>query len=137
MRPGFELIHEISLASDPSVLVDVENLVNKICEKLNIPEDTYGNILIAVSEATTNAIQHGNENNKDLDIAIRVYDNKNSFYFNIIDKGKGFNFNDLPDPTSPENILKENGRGIFLMKNLSDDVVFNGSGNSVDIYFNK
>jgi serine/threonine-protein kinase RsbW len=53
------------------------------------------------------------------------------------DEGKGFDYHNLPDPTAPENILKENGRGIFLMKNLSDEIEFNDSGNEVTIYFGK
>jgi serine/threonine-protein kinase RsbW len=51
--------------------------------------------------------------------------------------GRGFDYENLPDPTSPENLLKENGRGIFLMKNLSDLVEFEDQGKSVFIYFNK
>jgi serine/threonine-protein kinase RsbW len=43
----------------------------------------------------------------------------------------------LPDPTAPENIMKENGRGIFLMKSLSDNVEFDDFGSSVSLYFNK
>jgi serine/threonine-protein kinase RsbW len=53
----------------------------------------------------------------------------------ISDNGAGFDYNNLPDPTAPENIEKENGRGVFLMKSLADEVAFNDSGNEVSIYF--
>jgi serine/threonine-protein kinase RsbW len=57
--------------------------------------------------------------------------------FAIKDQGIGFDYNNLPDPTAPENIEKENGRGIFLIKNLSDDVEFNNEGNLITITFNR
>jgi serine/threonine-protein kinase RsbW len=68
---------------------------------------------------------------------VAVGDSTNAFCFKIKDQGKGFDYNNLPDPTAPENILKENGRGIFLMRNLSDEVSFNEAGNEVIIYFSK
>ena len=91
----------------------------------------------AVTEAVNNAIQHGNVLNKELFVDVAVGDKSEEFCFNIKDEGDGFNFSVLPDPTAPENLLKESGRGIFLMKNLADDVVYDGVGNSVSIYFVK
>ena len=57
--------------------------------------------------------------------------------FKVRDEGAGFDFDNLPDPTAPENLLKENGRGIFLMRNLADEVEFTGEGNEVCLFFNK
>ena len=70
-------------------------------------------------------------------VDVAVGDKTEEFCFSVKDEGRGFDFNGLPDPTAPENLLKEGGRGIFLMKNLSDDLVYNSSGNSVSIYFVK
>ena len=70
-------------------------------------------------------------------VDVAVGDKTEEFCFSIKDEGKGFNFNELPDPTAPENLLKESGRGIFLMRNLADDVIYDGVGNSVSIYFLK
>ena len=85
-------------------------------------EDAYGNVLIAVTEAVNNAIQHGNKENETLSINVSVSDNEKNVCFSVKDEGQGFDFDNLPDPTAPENILKENGRGIFLMRNLADKV---------------
>jgi serine/threonine-protein kinase RsbW len=137
MKEGFTIIEQIKLPSDFKALVEVENLVDRVCNGLGVQDEAYGNVLIAVTEAVNNAIQHGNELKNDLFVDVAVGDKSEEFCFNIKDEGKGFNYNDLPDPTSPENILKESGRGIFLMKNLSDDVVYDGFGNSVSIYFAK
>ena len=137
MKEGYSLFQELSLSSDYSILVDIENMVNEVCEKLELPEDSYGNILIALTEAVNNAIEHGNKKKKELKVEVRVYDNDNGFCFNVTDQGLGFDYSNLPDPTAPENILKEDGRGIFLMKNLADEIEFYEKGNSVSIFFNK
>lgn len=118
-------------------MADVESLIDRVCEAYKLDEDNYGNILIAVTEAVNNAIVHGNKNDKDLLVKISLAENGETFCFSVIDAGPGFDFGNLPDPTAPENIEKENGRGIFLMKNLADEVEFGDYGRSVNIYFTK
>jgi len=137
MKEGFNIIETLTLPTDFKSLVDVENLVENVCQTIGIQEDAFGNVLISVTEAVNNAICHGNAENTTLSIVVAVGDSTTSFCFIVKDQGKGFNYNNLPDPTSPENILKENGRGIFLMRNLSDEVTFNELGNEVTIYFSK
>jgi serine/threonine-protein kinase RsbW len=137
MKEGFTIIEQIKLPSDYNALVDVENLVDRVCNGLGVQDEAYGNVLIAVTEAVNNAIQHGNELKKELFVDVAVGDKTEEFCFSVKDEGRGFDFNGLPDPTAPENLLKEGGRGIFLMKNLSDDLIYNSSGNSVSIYFVK
>ena len=137
MKEGFTIIEQVKLPSDFASLVEVENLIDKVCADLGVQEDAYGNVLIAVTEAVNNAIQHGNEENSNLFVDVAVGDKETEFCFRIKDEGIGFDFNSLPDPTSPENLLKESGRGIFLMRNLADEVEFDGEGNSVNIYFSK
>ncbi len=137
MKEGFKIIDSLQIPSDFSSLVDVENLVDRVCGNLGVQEDSYGNVLIAVTEAVNNAIQHGNAFDTKLFVDVAVGDQPTEFCFNVKDQGKGFDFSNLPDPTAPENILKENGRGIFLMKSLSDNVEFDDFGSSVSLYFNK
>lgn len=137
MREGFTIIERLAIPSDFEAVGQVEVLVDKVCNQLGVNEDFYGNVLIAVTEAVNNAIEHGNQKNASTEVNLAVGDNPNEFCFNVKDYGRGFEYNNLPDPTAPENILKENGRGIFLMKNLADEVEFEDSGRSVNIYFNK
>ena len=108
-----------------------------MCHTVGVQEDAYGNVLIAVTEAVNNAISHGSQQDKSLNVAVYVADASESFCFSVKDEGHGFDYHNLPDPTAPENILKENGRGIFLMKNLSDEVEYNEQGNQVSLYFVK
>lgn len=137
MREGFTIIDSLAIPSDYEAVAQVEVLVDKVCGELGVNEDNYGNVLIAVTEAVNNAIEHGNKKDSSMDVLVAVGDNPSEFCFNVKDHGRGFDFGNLPDPTAPENILKENGRGIFLMKNLADEVEFEDSGRSVNIYFSK
>lgn len=131
------LIERVIYPSDLTSVSHVETLVDKVCNELAVDEEIYGNILIAITEAMNNAIIHGNSFKKDLDIEVLVAADEEKLLFAIKDQGIGFDYNNLPDPTAPENIEKENGRGIFLIKNLSDDVEFNDEGNLITITFNR
>jgi serine/threonine-protein kinase RsbW len=137
MKEGFTIVDTISIPSEYAAVSKVETLVDKVCNDLGVQEDYYGNVLIAVTEAVNNAIQHGNLFHNDLEVSVSVGDKSEEFCFSVSDHGNGFDFNNLPDPTSPDNIEKENGRGIFLMKSLADDVEFENDGRSVNIYFSK
>mgnify|MGYP000577583631 CR=1 FL=1 len=137
MKEGFNIIEEITLPADFQSLVDVENLVEKVCQTVGVQEDAFGNVLIAVTEAVNNAIQHGNKMNKNLNVDLFVGDKETDFCFSVKDAGQGFDFENLADPTAPENIEKEDGRGIFLMKSLAEEVAFFDNGSNVQIYFTK
>ena len=137
MSVDITVIDKLSINSDLSQLSLVEGLIDKTCASLNIDEDMYGNVLIAVTEAVNNAIIHGNKFSSDLNVSVDVLDTDETFAFRITDAGTGFDYTNLPDPTAPENLEKENGRGIFLMKNLADDVEFEEGGRKVSIYFVK
>ena len=137
MKEGFLIIDTLNIPADIEAMAQVESLIDSVCAKLGVNEDFYGNVLIAVTEAVTNAIDHGSNKNKMLDVRVLVGDESKEFCFNVKDEGRGFDFTNLEDPTSPDNLLKENGRGIFLMRNLADEVVFEDGGTSVNIYFNK
>ena len=102
----------------------------------DIQEDIYGHILVALTEAVNNGLQHGNKANpnKHIEVTFKVKDNK--LFFTVKDEGSGFDHTTLPDPTDPKNIEKPTGRGIFLMKHLSDNVMFEDKGTKVILEFN-
>lgn len=137
MKEGFVLVDSLSIPSDFNAIGKVETLIDDVCEKLEVKEDYYGNVLIAVTEAVNNAIEHGNQKNAELKVDLAVGDKEMDFCFSVKDQGTGFDFKDLPDPTAPENIEKENGRGIFLMRSLAEAVEFEDNGRNVNIYFSK
>lgn len=125
----------LTVPSSTDSLTAVESLINELCSSCKINEDHYGNILVAVTEAVTNAIQHGNKFNPDKHIDIRVNSTPTKLTFLIQDEGQGFDLSLIPDPTDPEHIEKPHGRGVFLMKHLADEVDFIDNGRQVQLSF--
>lgn len=113
----------------------VEKLIEDVCEVFQVSEDYYGNILVALTEAVNNAIIHGNKCNPEKVIDITFTSKEDQLTFVVKDQGEGFDYNNLPDPTDPENIEKPNGRGVFLMRNLADKVDFDDNGRTVALNF--
>lgn len=113
----------------------IESFIDNAKEKFDLDEDMYGNIMIAVTEAVNNAIKHGNSGNSAKNVFLSLTLNDSLLKFVIRDEGPGFDHDNLPDPTSPENIEKPGGRGIFLMKHLSDEVQFKEGGKTVELSF--
>jgi len=113
----------------------IESFIDNAKERFHLDDDIYGNIMIAVTEAVNNAIKHGNDNNKSKNVFLSLSLDDSLIKFTIKDEGKGFDYQHLPDPTSPENLEKPGGRGIFLMKHLSDEVDFKDEGRTVVLSF--
>ena len=113
----------------------IESFIDNAKEKFQLDDDIYGNIMIAVTESVNNAIMHGNKSDKSKSVTLSLSLNQNTINFTIMDEGNGFDFQNLPDPTAPENIDKPSGRGIFLMKHLSDEVSFKNNGSLVQLSF--
>ncbi|HRJ30645.1 MAG TPA: ATP-binding protein [Cyclobacteriaceae bacterium] len=122
----------------PSIIDNIrmiESFIDNAKERFHLDEDIYGNIMIAVTEAVNNAIKHGNAGNSLKNVYLSLMLNENLLKFIVKDEGEGFNYHNLPDPTVPENIEKPGGRGIFLMKHLSDEVEFKDGGKVVELSF--
>lgn len=122
----------------PSIVENIrmiESFIDNAKERFHLDEDLYGNIMIAVTEAVNNAIRHGNAGNSAKNVFLSLTLNENLLKFVVKDEGPGFNHDELPDPTSPENLEKPGGRGIFLMKHLSDQVEFRENGKTVELSF--
>jgi len=126
----------MKLLSTPDSLNVVEGLIEEIKMKYNVCEDSYGNMLVAITEAVNNAIFHGNKGNPEKEVSISYNQENDKVMVSIGDEGPGFDYYNIPDPTAPENIDKPNGRGIFLMKQLADQLIFSNNGKTVELYFN-
>jgi serine/threonine-protein kinase RsbW len=113
----------------------IESFIDNAKEQFKLDDDIYGNIMIAVTEAVNNAIKHGSKNDSAKNVSLSLNLDESTIKFRIEDDGDGFNFQNLPDPTSPENLEKPGGRGIFLMKHLSDEVDFKDGGKVVELSF--
>ena len=126
---------KIEIPSLPENIRMIESFIDNAKEEFQLEDDIYGNIMIAVTEAVNNAIVHGNGNdtNKNVALTLQILDHR--IKFTVQDQGQGFDYTTLPDPTSPENLTKPGGRGIFLMKNLCDQVAFKDNGKIVELDF--
>lgn len=128
-------VKKVILTSDPMNLQRVEEFINEIHQQHNICPEVYPNILITLTEAVSNAIHHGNNADINKKIAICCRIRSSRITFKISDEGKGFNHKILPDPTAPELVDKENGRGVYIMRQLSDKLKFTDNGRTVEIQF--
>ena len=114
---------------------DTEGFIERICEQSKLSDDYYGNILIALTEAVNNAITHGNQLDPNKKVNLNMETTTKDVEFTIKDEGLGFDYENVPDPTLPENLTKLSGRGVFLMKNLADEVSFEENGATVKLKF--
>jgi len=113
----------------------IESFIDNAKEQYHLDDDIYGNIMIAVTESVHNAIKHGNKCDVSKTVLLTLTLQDNAIRFIIRDQGEGFDYENLPDPTSPENIDQPGGRGIFLMKHLSDEVTFSNQGSVIELAF--
>ena len=127
--------HELILTSIAHSITEVEPFVDTICSELEVQEELFGNILVALTEAVNNAIHHGNELDPVKKVHVQARVDGRILTFIIRDQGPGFDYNNLPDPTSPENLEKPSGRWVFLMSQLSDLVIFSDRGSTVEVQF--
>lgn len=113
----------------------IEEYIDTVRNDFQIDDSIYGNIHLAVVEAVTNAIVHGNKLDENKDVYFETKKEDTKIKFIVKDEGKGFNSNKIPDPTLPENREKISGRGVFLIKNLADEVTFSEDGSTLQMVF--
>lgn len=114
----------------------IESFIDNSKDEFEFEDDIYGNIMVAVTESVNNAIRHGNKFDKDKNVYLTLQVEDNQLLFEVEDEGPGFDYDNLPDPTAPENLESPGGRGIFLMHNLCDEVNFLDEGKKVQLIFN-
>ncbi|MBC7654809.1 MAG: ATP-binding protein [Oligoflexus sp.] len=129
-------LYSLQLQSNNQSVAIMENFVDDLVKQLNIGDDVYANLMTCLNEAITNAIYHGNKQDPDKKVFVNleVVNNKR-LVFTIADEGNGFDFTSIPDPTNLENLEKLTGRGVYIMKRLADQCIFNSKGNEVELHF--
>jgi serine/threonine-protein kinase RsbW len=128
-------MYTLQLPSKQESITLLENLIEEIADKHNISEDTFANMMTTLSEATINAIVHGNKLDPAKKVIINAEIDPKKIIWTVTDEGEGFDYNNLPDPTAPENIENLTGRGVFIIKHLADQAIFNTKGNEVELHF--
>ena len=130
MKPNAPKI--LVIKSNISELKNVEIFLQKTFEEWNISQKNFNSVFLCVSEAVVNSIEHGNRNDKNKTVSIRVDCVEQQIDVCVYDEGEGFDFNNIIDPTLKENIKKESGRGIHIIKSLTKEVEYNEIGNRIE-----
>lgn len=128
-------MYTLQLPSKQESITLLENLIEEIADKHKISEDTFANMMTTLSEAAINAIVHGNKLDPAKKVIINAEIENRRIIWTVTDEGEGFDYNNLADPTSPENLENLTGRGVFIMKHLADQCIFNTKGNEVELHF--
>jgi len=130
---------ELVIPSSLDQIELVEKAAEKTADKMNFTEEEKDSLAIAVTEAVNNAILHGNKQDKDKTVTIKFQLEGKKLVVRIKDQGPGFNPGEVSDPLAPENLLKESGRGIFILSSLMDEVKyeFDDKGTEIILVKNK
>jgi len=136
MTQAGQEIKRISFPSGIEYLDKVEAITVQVTSKLGFTESDTDDMSIAVTEMFNNAIHHGNKYDLNKKVTIRFVVQKASLIISIRDQGTGFIPDEIKNPLAPENLLSENGRGIYLVRHLMDNVTFNidDQGSEVLLY---
>ena len=113
---------ELSLPSRIDTVATAAAAVAEFLSRSGITEDAAFAIDMAVREAVTNAVIHGNRQDENKTVDVTLKSSPDAVEISVHDQGPGFHPEEVPDPTAPENILKASGRGIFFMRSFMDEV---------------
>ena len=117
-----ETTTELRFPSSIEAVNQASAAVSDFVNSLGVSEDVAFGVDMAVREAVTNAVVHGNKVDGNKEVEIRLANSPEALEITVHDQGEGFNPNNVPDPTQDENLLKTSGRGIFFMRNFMDEV---------------
>lgn len=118
-------VFAMEIGSEPSEIHTVEEELEKFCQRVGLSQDDIENFGIATTEMVNNAIRHGNKNQPEKKVFVTFEKSPSKMIVTVRDSGNGFMPEKVADPLAPENILKDSGRGIFIVRMLMDDVKFN------------
>ncbi|MEO6849076.1 MAG: ATP-binding protein [Mucilaginibacter sp.] len=128
-------LYTLQLPSNPESITLLENLIEHIADKHQVSEDTFANMMTCLNEIAINAIMHGNKLDANKKVIVNAEVDAKRVIWTITDEGEGFDYDHLPDPTAEENLEALTGRGVFIVKQLADQCIFNATGNEVELHF--
>ena len=128
-------LYTLQLPSKPESITQLETLIEQIADKHQVSEDTFANMMTCLNEIAINAIVHGNKLDESKKVIVNADVDAKRVIWTITDEGEGFDYDHLPDPTAEENLENLTGRGVFIVKQLADQCVFNTKGNEVELHF--
>jgi serine/threonine-protein kinase RsbW len=129
--------NEITIPSDAIFLASVDDFVYEMFGREGLPKSSIADFAISVSEIVNNAITYASGGDRSKPISVKIEFNSNEAVITIKDQGPGFNPENLPNPLDEENLLKQVGRGIFIVKSLMSSVKFNITDSGTEVILKK
>lgn len=127
-----EKVYIKEIPSDPELLPQAEEYILNIAKEIHLDEEKFNNLTLAFSEAAANSIVHGNKSDRSKIVKITVTVDEEKMTISLLDQGDGFDINEVPDPTKPENILKDHGRGIHIMRSFLSELSYRFTPNGTE-----
>jgi serine/threonine-protein kinase RsbW len=128
-------LYTLQLPSKRESITLLEALIEEVADKYQVSEDTFANMMTCLNEAVINAIIHGNKLDPNKTVFVNVEIDGKRIMWTVADEGPGFDYNNLADPTAADRLEELTGRGVFILKHLADQCIFNTSGNQVELHF--
>jgi len=119
------------IKSDKNEIRKTEEFLRDFFKKNNLAEDNFNRVFLCLSEAVMNSIQHGNQNNRQKQVCIQADCENELIHIKITDEGEGFDFHHIKNPVEPKNIKSESGRGIHIIKSLTNELEFKEKGKCI------
>ena len=129
--------NSITIPSHQDHLVAVDEFLEGTLRGFGIDESTIADIALSVTEVVNNGIIHGNKSDPNKALTLTIDKDNNILKFVITDEGEGFDPSCVDDPLKEENLLKEVGRGIFIIRSLMDSVDFENTPEGVRVTITK
>ena len=121
------------LTSNPRQVTKVEHFLEKVGRHLHLDDVRYNRLLVAATEAVNNSIIHGNQRDARKKVVVTCEVNHAALIVRVHDEGRGVDTTKLPNPLAEENLLRENGRGVFLMQSMMDTVEFDKTPDGAEV----
>lgn len=123
------------ISSKLNQINEVRFFLDGIFTEFRLDRTLFNRVFLGVSEALSNSIIHGNRFDVNKNVTLRVFFQSDFLVVEVVDEGKGFTFDSINDPTKPVNLMNEKGRGIFLIRQLSDEMVYSDCGRKLLIKY--
>lgn len=123
------------MPADRTALTTVTNPISHKLQQLDVPEDKQYEILLALQEALANAVVHGCKDDPSNEVRCQMeWHPDGRILIVVIDPGEGFAFDEVAHPLHPDNFYSDHGRGVFLIRELMDEVSFHNNGNEIRMW---
>jgi serine/threonine-protein kinase RsbW len=125
----------LRMPAETASIIAITNAISDLLVRFNVPEEKQLEVGLAVQEALTNAVVHGCNNDSSKEIQCRLQrDLQGRIAIIVTDPGPGFSPEHLPDPKQGENVYADHGRGVYLIRQLMDEVHFENGGNEIRMW---